>query len=128
MTDKEIAESYLGAKNRKTQITVLADLNVVSKNAMLSKLRKLGFDVPRPKVPKNDKLMGHYKRGCTDKEIAQTAGVTIYTVKYWREKYELPGNVGRKQHGKAKKNSPAHQGNTPDALSPAADGACLQDQ
>lgn len=43
MTDEEIASSYRQAKNKNTQVRVLADLNVVSREKMAQKLRDLGL-------------------------------------------------------------------------------------
>lgn len=44
MTDKEILRDFNGAKKKSEQVQVLADLNCVSKDEMLDKLRELGVD------------------------------------------------------------------------------------
>lgn len=44
MTDAEILRDFNGAKKKSEQVQVLADLNCVSKEEMMSKLRELGVD------------------------------------------------------------------------------------
>lgn len=45
MTDEEIKRSYLGAKNPKKQVGILADLNLTKKKAIIEVLRKEGIAV-----------------------------------------------------------------------------------
>lgn len=49
MTDEEIRRSYLRAKDRSTQVRILAELNAVDVSAMQAKLIELGLmEKPKP--------------------------------------------------------------------------------
>lgn len=52
MTLADIEKSYLEAKNRKTQINILADLNEMEPTTMALLLREMGLDVDQHKMPR----------------------------------------------------------------------------
>ena len=52
MTLADIEKSYLEAKDRKTQINILADLNEMEPTTMALLLREMGLDVDQHKMPR----------------------------------------------------------------------------
>lgn len=96
MTDGEIITSYNQAKDKKAQVTVLADLNVVSVMEMEIHLEELGLlkrSAPRPPAqlkskPVLDELraMELFREGKSDLEISEMLGEPITKVKDWRRR------------------------------------------
>ena len=85
MSDSEISASYREAKDRKSQIQVLADLNDCPREEMEQHLCKLGLirDTPQPAF---DYLRAAelYADGLCDLDIAEQMGVSVYKVAAWR--------------------------------------------
>lgn len=96
MTDGEIITSYNQAKNKKSQVTVLADLNAVSVMEMELHLETLGLltrSSPKPPAPLKSKpvmdelrAMELFKEGKSDLEISEMLGEPITKVKDWRRR------------------------------------------
>lgn len=90
MSDAEIIHSFVNARNRKEQLNILADLNMCTKEEMISKLKSLGvYDTP----PAYDKrIEDMYKRGYTDRDISILLGISTHYVSKWRRAHNLTAN------------------------------------
>lgn len=100
MTDDEIRTSYVQAKDKAAQVTVLADLNVVPVSDMEQKLVELGlmeisFDYVR--------CAQLYAEGKTDLEIAEMMGQPKTRVVKWRKSKGFRANYPAQEKRKARK-------------------------
>lgn len=98
MDDTEIRTSYNTAKDPKSQIKVLAELNVTTPSAIAAKLRELGCDVPDMPEVKQRPLRAHdvlfdedraralFAEGKCDLDIAEMLGISIKQFAEWRRK------------------------------------------
>lgn len=99
MTDGEIITSFKQAKNKQTQVGVLAELNGCTRSAMRTKLAALGLidpPAPAPAPEKKeepsfdwDKAREMFASGASDKEIAQALGCSAWRVGKWRSAENL---------------------------------------
>lgn len=121
MTDNEIRESYNRARNRKTQVQVLADLNACSRVEMEAKLVELGLIHETPQ-PSFDFLRAAelYAEGKPDLDIAEQIGCSKATIAKWRKSKNLAANYPKQRASQKpqKRDAPKPQRATaPGALS-----------
>ena len=101
MTKEEIIRHYLGAKKKKEDIQVLAELNDVHKKEIETILIENGVLEKTMTKQQNTKYdpeqMRHlYDEGLNDREIAEKMGCTNTTVLTFRQKNNLPPNAQRR--------------------------------
>ena len=106
MDDAEIRTSYNTAKDPKSQIKVLAELNVTTPSAIAAKLRELGCDVPDMPDVKQRPLRAHdvlfdedraralFAEGKSDLDIAEMLGISVSTFAAWRRKNGMKRPMG----------------------------------
>lgn len=99
MTVDEIVTSYRQARNRQTQIGVLADLNVCTRKEIRELLAEAG--VLSPPAPETAKKGGRpisfdaelarrlWAEGLTDAEIAEKLGIPVERLVRWRQRVGL---------------------------------------
>lgn len=105
MTEAEICREYSQAANPAAQIGILADLNVTTKQEIISVLERNGMTFPQDArrerkgggfVKKRgwdtSKAKALYDEKKTDSEIAEAVGVTRSTICAWRRGLQLPPN------------------------------------
>lgn len=118
MSDQDILAEYRQAKNPKSHIQVLADLNACGRDEMLLKLHELGClsdaEVParligprkasRPKVEPIDEIRAKelYDDGMDDLAISEALGVPITRVVRWRSRMHLTKWRQKKQKEREK--------------------------
>lgn len=98
MTNEEIVRHYRQAKVKEDDIQVLADLNVTTRDSIISILTEAGEEVKLPKdrereYPlKFDRVHAKelYDMGLDDRSIAKRLGIARSTVYKWRTKNNLP--------------------------------------
>ena len=91
MTDEEIKIQYRDAKDKKKQVEILADMNLITQAEMRKKLADLGLIEPVTDYGENwhEKAMELYKDGKSDKQIAEVVGKCAQTIANWRKKNGL---------------------------------------
>ena len=99
MTVDEIVTSYRQARNRQTQIGVLADLNVCTRKEIRELLAEAGvLSPPAPETAKKggrpisfDAELAHrlWAEGLTDAEIAEKLGIPVERFAKWRQRVGL---------------------------------------
>ncbi len=106
MTDEEIARHYRLAKEKRSSIQILADLNATGTGEIRAILEQAGEIEPEPTAsPKakagssarnfrfDEKLaMKLYKQGLPDAQIVASMGVSTSTICVWRNARNLPPN------------------------------------
>lgn len=117
MTVDEIVTSYRQARNRQTQIGVLADLNVCTRKEIRELLAEAG--VLPPPAPAAEKKGGRplsfdeelarrlWAEGMTDAEIAEKLGIPVERLVRWRQRVGLlrprvPPQCRQDEHEKKK--------------------------
>lgn len=106
MDDYEIAQLYRQAKDRVTQLQILADLNVTTTRKMAKKLvsinalteeeaqevlKQLRDKNPDALSMEEDEIrMDLYEQRYSDNAIAKKIGVTGFAIRSWRERRGLP--------------------------------------
>ena len=96
MTNEEIVRHYNQARDKKTDITVLAELNGCSNREIREILQTAsGQMVTREVKRKFDETVAFqlYEDGLNDREIAAKLGVSKYTIFNWRHENDYPPNV-----------------------------------
>jgi hypothetical protein len=95
IAEDKIVTIYKLAKNRRAQISILAQLNDVPRSVILGVLSKYGIDPapPKWKVERTEKAMGkwseeedlyiteEYRKGTSREQMARTLGRTLLAVK-----------------------------------------------
>lgn len=94
MDEGEIVRDFLQAKDRKAQVEILAQRNLISESDVLAVLARNGVDVKDCKS-ENPKFMRLYKEGLSDPKMAEALGVSCDTVRRWRRRNGLPNNFRR---------------------------------
>lgn len=96
MTVDEIVTSYRQARNRQTQIGVLADLNVCTRKEIKDLLAEAGvLEVPlenkggRPMTFDTELARRLWSEGLTDTEIADQLGIPVVRFARWRQRVGL---------------------------------------
>lgn len=96
MTVEEIVTSYRQARNRQTQIGVLADLNVCTRKEIKDLLAEAGvLEVPlenkggRPMTFDTELARRLWSEGLTDTEIAAQLGIPVVRFAKWRQRVGL---------------------------------------
>ena len=96
MTVDEIVTSYRQARNRQTQIGVLADLNVCTRKEIKDLLAEAGvLEVPpenkggRPPTFDTELARRLWSEGLTDTEIASRLGIPVVRFAKWRQRVGL---------------------------------------
>lgn len=92
MTNAEIVADYRQAKNKRSQIGILADLNSTDAGTIKDILREAGEPLPRSPLD-GEKLLELYNQGLLDKEIAKAMDCTLKSVVNWRKRRGLPANT-----------------------------------
>lgn len=93
MINAEIVADYWQAKNKRSQIQVLANLNNTDAATIKDILREAGEHLPgrRPSIDKA-RAEALYRQGLTDKEIAEALGLPQGSIYSWRQRNSLPPN------------------------------------
>ena len=93
MSNEEIVRHYRQAKDRDDDITVLADLNGTTRDAICAVLAEAGETLPvkrKRRSRKNgeatlsDLIAPLYEQGLTDYEIARQLNCSVQSVRNWR--------------------------------------------
>ncbi|MBO5550978.1 MAG: hypothetical protein J5966_03380 [Lachnospiraceae bacterium] len=84
LTDSEIKDLYIHAKNKRAQVSILADLNAVTRSAMVKKLNALGLSVDsylstqtNTLVKRDRSMLRDWKRGLSRAAIGEKYGLSI---------------------------------------------------
>lgn len=96
MTPEEICRHYSQAKNRRQDMTILADLNGTDRASIRAVLIDGGLLPPDPPGKARNVRRGYHDdaiaalaaQGAGDKEIASQVGCCVETVKNWRKRQE----------------------------------------
>ena len=98
MDDFEIERDYRHAKNKVSQIQILADMNMCSKKEMTDFLRKHGINISTSKtgIDARKSIIKLHTQGKTDEEIAYSIGYKLSSVSAIRAR------LGLKKHKKRK--------------------------
>lgn len=113
MGDDEIRVSFNTARDPKSQVRVLAELNAVPVKSMAEKLAALGCSVPelpeswlkaqvqKAKTPPfdEDRARALFAEGKSDLDIAEMLGVSVYQFGEWRRKNGMKRVTGGRAHG-----------------------------
>lgn len=92
MTVAEIRKNYSEAKDKPRQITILAELNGVSRGTIKAYIAGCN-DVKPVVVPDDDALRKLYDRGLSDPDVGRELGLSTASVYKWRKKNGLPANA-----------------------------------
>lgn len=119
MSDDEIRVSFHTAKDQKTQVRVLAELNATTQQAMAEKLKALGCDVPELPEVKQKPLRAHdvlfdegraralFAEGKSDLDCAEMLGISVYKFAEWRRRNGMKRPMGGAAQPKPKKTKTA---------------------
>ncbi|WP_294854295.1 hypothetical protein [uncultured Oscillibacter sp.] len=102
MSEAEICQSYMEAKDKVKQRGVLAELNLCAKKDIDGILIRRGILEPAPVKASNSKINNEaaqemHRAGKTDREIAAAFDCSVATVQGWRLRNELRPNPGPRQ-------------------------------
>lgn len=99
-SDNYNKKSYLESANKHEQIKILAQLNAVTVKDMIVYLKSLGIEHKTIKHNTNGrkrkwdtaKALELYKQGKFDEEIAEMVGISVNSIRKWREIEKLKSN------------------------------------
>jgi len=110
MSAHEVVQSFRQAKNPKSQLVILAQLNCctvetireIIENQTGTDVRELLKDLrPNTKISRidTDYAIYLYRRGYSDTQIMAEFGVTRSSICRWRKRHSLPPNIRRSENG-----------------------------
>lgn len=100
MTENEIVRNYREAKNKREQVTILADLNSCSKDELIAILLKNGVDsreLPRKRKPKKNPEQEKKTQSATDTVASILAQRVMQIDKTLQEHYEVVESLEREK-------------------------------
>lgn len=105
MSESDIRTSYLQAKNKSVQLTILAQMNLTTRTEIARVLESLGVQVSHKK-PRADRKLDKdraeylYSTGLCDSAIAKAMGVRQGTIYNWRTRNGWTANPNPNGKGK----------------------------
>lgn len=94
MSEEEIARLYKEAANKSKQITILSQLNLVTRREIIRVLRSRGLETPPPRkrprrIANEKKIRAMAKEGLTTRQIANALGMDYNCVYGWLKRRGL---------------------------------------